>query len=294
MALRPVQLFSQDPGFIGDFSGVGAADIFNNVIAARVNRMEEQFAPPEEEEDALDDQSYLTPRDLFATTEEPRSYGAFMPISPESATSVPPPPRTSTPAPAPQTAEENYNAPVPGPRFDDPADFIFNSEARRGKDGKLQVYQPPSGDGGGAFEVAGITARYQPQEAAKLRDLIGAGRADEAEAYAKEFYRKRAAPFTGLTQDRGLQLQFADAVHHRGEGGLRRILQRATGSQSKDYGELIGTLSGRKDSLESFDRARREYEWEEVDRGRESRKKFRKGLENRFDKAAAAARQFRS
>ncbi len=290
MAIHPVELFSQDPGFIGDFSQIQPGEIFNRVIAARVNGLESRYAAPEpeEEEDALPppDIGGLTPRDLF----NPPGSQESLPLPAQQAPDIAPP------------MEENYNAPVlqarpqasGPPMAGDPADFIFNSEARRGPDGKLQVYQPPSGDGGGAFEVAGITARYQPQEAARLRDLINSGRSDEAEAEAKAFYRKRAAPFTAHTANKGLQLQLADAVHHRGEGGLRRILQRAAGSDSKDYATLIGSLSSRPDGLEAFDQARRAYEWEEVDRGRDSRKKFRKGLENRFDKAAAAARQFTS
>jgi hypothetical protein len=288
MALAPVQLFSPDPGFIGDFTKVPVADIFNNVIAARVNRMEQQFAPVEEDDgyddilpDAPPQRQAFSPLDLFGEAPaEDRGTGMFQA----------PPERPSAPAYA-GPAEEDYNAPTRGRSYADPADFIFESEARRGADGSLRVYQPPSGDGGGAYEIAGITARYQPKEAAELKALIDSGRSGEAEAKAKDFFRQRAAPFTGLTTNRGLQLQLADTVHHRGEGGLRRVLQRAAGSDSKDYGELISVLSGRPDGLDAFDRARRAYEWEEVDRGRESRKKFRKGLENRFNKAAAAARQ---
>ena len=36
------------------------------------------------------------------------------------------------------------------------AESILNFEARRDRQGRLQVYKLPSGDGGGAFEVAGI------------------------------------------------------------------------------------------------------------------------------------------
>src|ERR1700730_9046603 len=66
------------------------------------------------------------------------------------------------------------------------AESILNFEARRDKQGRLQVYKLPPGDGGGAFEVAGINERYHPQEAQHLADLISAGRYDEAEAAARE------------------------------------------------------------------------------------------------------------
>jgi hypothetical protein len=221
----------------------------------------------------------------------------------------------------PQEESVDYNAPVPGtnegyrsgvassdnappvtrdvpnqPQFvtkggKDPVDFIFNSEAQRDKAGRLKVYNPPSGDGGGAFEVAGITARYQPKEAAKLRDLIQQGKHKEAETYAKDFYRKRAEPFIKYTDKAGIQLQLADTVHHRGEGGLRRVLQRATGSNSKSYEDLIGQLNEDPKALDKFNRARVDYEMEEIDRGRASRQKFKKGLLNRFKNADIAARQ---
>lgn len=209
-----------------------------------------------------------------------------------------------------QPEEVDYNSPVvtegrldqpltttatmsetPPSKGSDPMDFIFNSEARRDKSGRLQIYNPPSGDGGGSFEVAGITARYQPKEAKHLKSLIEAGKNEEAEAYAKDFYRKRAKPFTKYASNEGLKLQLADTVHHRGEGGLRSILRRATGLKTKDYSELINTLDNDPKALDKFNRARVDYEMEEVDRGRASRQKFRKGLLNRFKNADAAARQ---
>lgn len=169
------------------------------------------------------------------------------------------------------------------------ADFTFQREARRDSQGNLRVYRPPEGDGGGSYEIAGITARYQPKEAARLKRLIESGNTAQAEREAKEFFRKRAEPFVSKTDDRGLQLQISDAVHHRGEGGLRRILQRATGSDSKSHAQLIRALDARPDALARFDKARRDYEWQEVDRGRASRRKFREGLSNRFSQANAAA-----
>jgi len=170
----------------------------------------------------------------------------------------------------------------------DPAEFTFKREARI-KEGKLAVFNPPSGDGGGSFEVAGITERFQPREARRLRGLIEQGRNDQAISEAKDFFRKRSAPFTKYAEQRGLQLQIADSVHHRGEGGLRRILQRATGSKSKSYQELIRELDSSPNALARFNRARVNYELQEIDRGRASRQKFRKGLINRFRSAHQAA-----
>jgi len=172
---------------------------------------------------------------------------------------------------------------------EDFASFTFEREAQRDSKGRLKVFTPPSGDGGGAFEVAGITAKFQPKEAARLKSLIEAGNHDQAEREAKAFYAKRAAPFIKHTNNEGIKLQLADTVHHRGEGGLRKILQKATGSSSKSHAQLISSLSNDPKALSKFNKARNDYEWNEIDRGRASRKKFRKGLQNRFNKAHQAA-----
>lgn len=173
----------------------------------------------------------------------------------------------------------------------DAADFTFNREARLDSKGRLKVYNPPSGDGGGAFEVAGITARYQREEATRLRSLIQQGKHEQAKSEAKAFFRKRAEPFTKYAKQQGLQLQLADTVHHRGEGGLRRVLQRATGSKSKSYATLIRQLDSDPEALGKFNKARVDYELIEIDRGRSSRKRFKEGLLNRFAAANKEAQK---
>ena len=261
-----------------DFSGVPVAEIFNQSVVARSQAMEREMPLDEPQSPAG-----FTPQTLFNPDR-----GADLFEMPRQSTTPAPAAPSQTPGVYP--AMENYDAPfaaAPGR----PEDFIFESEARRDEKGRLMAYVPPAGDAGGAFEVAGITARYQPKEAARLKALLDAGQTDQAEAEAKDFYRRRAAPFTRFTDNPGLQLQLADTVHHRGEGGLRRVLQRATGSSEKDYQQLIGALSSDPAALDKFNAARQSYEWEEVDRGRASRKKFRQGLQNRFNKADAAARR---
>jgi hypothetical protein len=291
MAIKRAELFSPDPAHAFDFEPVAPSAIFNQGLMPRFNAFAQQWAPEEE-----------TPEMSSAVQQDPPQRRAMPPIfdseeetqiAPRQpaarSTGIPADPVTGNPV-SPQTPDVDYSAAV-SDTYQDPADFVFQSEARM-KNGKLQVYAPPSGDGGGAYEVAGITARYQPKEAARLKALIDEGRNDEAAAAARDFYRQRAAPFTRYTDNKGIQLQITDTVHHRGEGGLRSILQRATGSDTKSYQQLVTELSARPDALDAFHKARQDYEWEEVDRGRASREKFRKGLQNRFNKANAAARQF--
>lgn len=289
MAIKAAELFSVDPAHAFDFAPVAPAEIFNRGLAPRVNQLFNDFMPEDvDQPEAAAPSSYASAEAAF--TPEQDSFLTPQQIPSE----LPPDPTGSVASPiAPEEETPDFSTPI-SERYDDPADFTFGVEAQRDSKGRLSVYAPPSGDGGGAFEVAGITAKHQPEEAARLRDMVNAGKTQEAEAAAKQFYRQRAAPYVRYTGNPGLQLQIADSVHHRGEGGLRRILQRATGSDAKDYEELIGALNEAPDPLNAFHSARQDYEWEEVDRGRSSRKKFRKGLQNRFNKANAAARQLLS
>ena len=262
-----------------DFSGVPVAEIFNGSVVARSQAMERE-APEESSEPGG-----FTPKSLF----DPERGADLFSMPKQSNSPAPGAARSSVPGEYPDMGI--YDAPL-GSAPSSPEDFIFQSEARRDGKGRLRVYSPPSGDGGGSFEVAGITSRFQPKEAARLKALVESGQTDQAEAEAKDFYRRRAAPFVRFTENKGVQFQVSDIVHHRGEGGLRRVLQRATMSDSKDYGELIGELNNMSDPLDALNAARQDYEWEEVERGQAARKKFRPGLQNRFNKADAAARRF--
>ena len=66
----------------------------------------------------------------------------------------------------------------------DIARAIVGFEARRDKQGRIAIYKLPPGDGGGAFEVAGICDRYHPHEAEQLAQLIRDGKHAEAETRA--------------------------------------------------------------------------------------------------------------
>lgn len=275
--IKAAEFFSSDPGKIADFSKIPVAQIFNGSVLARAQNFEREMSPPAEPEPSAS----VSPQTLFA----PESGADLFEMPRQSAA-----PQASTEPGVYPSMQENYDAPLPAGGPTDPAEFTFGVEARRDKQGRLRVYSPPSGDSGGAFEIAGITSRFQPKEAARLRQLVESGQSDVAEAEAKDFYRRRAAPFIGFTENKGIQFQVSDIVHHRGEGGLRRVLQRAAMSDDKDYGKLIAELNNMSDPLGALHAARQDYEWEEVEKGQAERKKFRQGLQNRFNKADAAAR----
>lgn len=67
------------------------------------------------------------------------------------------------------------------------AQWTLDMEARRDAKGRLVVYPLPAGDGGGAFEVAGINERYHPQMANRLKRLIEQGDHAQAEIEARDY-----------------------------------------------------------------------------------------------------------
>mgnify|MGYP001578805206 CR=1 FL=1 len=171
------------------------------------------------------------------------------------------------------------------------AKAIIDFEARR-ENGKLAVYRLPANDGGGSYEVAGINDRYHPEQAAKLKALIEAGRHDEAERSVADYlvnYTKAAA---GWTEHAGVEFYLRDSIFNRGPKGAARILQRGLGIE--DDGEVGPTTRAAMakltpDELLTKLRAGREnYERQVVG----FRANFWKGLNNRWDKALVKARAF--
>ncbi len=162
---------------------------------------------------------------------------------------------------------------------------IVQFEGRRDKEGHLRVYLLPAGDGGGRYEVAGINDRYHPQEAARLRALIEAGRYDEAEAYATEVIADYTDVVAKWTTVPGIEAYLRDCAFNRGPGGAAKILQIALGVHV-DGGvgpETLGAMrEAEKDPAKLFAKlraAREQYELRVAGR----REKFWKGLVNRWD-----------
>lgn len=172
---------------------------------------------------------------------------------------------------------------------------IVRFEARRDERDRIKVYHLPAIDGGGAFEVAGINVRYHRDQAWALRRLVEAGRHAEAEDLACEYiaqYTDRAAAWCS---NAGVEFYLRDCVFNRGPTGAARILQRALrvhvdgliGSQTLAAvaaAEAAGPLA----LLLKLREAREAYEREVVG----IRPKFKRGLENRWNKALEVAKTF--
>jgi len=176
----------------------------------------------------------------------------------------------------------------------------------RFRDGKLQVYKLPAGDGGGAYEVAGINQKYHPKKAAELKALIDAGKNEEAERAAALYivdYTDGVLKFFPSSEyaERNPHVEFLlrDSSFNRGLKGAATILQIALGVPTDG---VIGPVSRSafKRALDddpngcavAITAARETYErtsypWKQGKRDESS--KFWRGLANRWDKAHSSA-----
>ena len=178
----------------------------------------------------------------------------------------------------------------------------------RYQNGKLQVYNLPAGDGGGAYEVAGINDRYHPSMAAKLKRLIDNGEhikaEQEASAYIEEYTRPVLKFFPdAASADDNPEIEFVlrDTAFNRGMKGAATVLQIALGMSKIDgvvgpatKAEFTKQLKdpGRVNVLRRLTQARETYErnsyaWKKSSRDETS--KFWKGLSSRWSKAHQVA-----
>ena len=172
------------------------------------------------------------------------------------------------------------------------ATSILNFEARRDAKGRLRVYNLPPRDGGGRYEVAGINERYDPEEAAKLRDMLNAGQYDAAEREAAEYIAKYTDVVAKWTTVPSIEAYLRDCTFNRGPGGAAKILQMALGvtvdggvgpetraalrKAEKDPAKLLAAMRVARERYELGVAGRREEFW--------------KGLVNRWDNSLAFAR----
>jgi Gas vesicle protein len=107
---------------------------------------------------------------------------------------------------------------------------IVDFEARRDAAGHLMVYHPPTGDGGGAYEVAGINVRYNRSTATTLAGLIGRQRFEEAERLATDFIARNTDCAASWTDVPAVEFYLRDCVFNRGATGGARICNGCSAS----------------------------------------------------------------
>jgi hypothetical protein len=169
---------------------------------------------------------------------------------------------------------------------------IIDWEARRDSAGHLAVYQLPSNDGGGTYEVAGINERYDPVALKKIVALLNAKKWQEAEDEAARYIVSNTDAAASWTNDLGVEFYLRDCIFNRGARGAARILQRAVGVT--DDG-IIGPITKRAilkftpgDLLLKLRAARENYERNVVG----YRANFWAGLVNRWNAQLMTAQEF--
>ena len=158
-------------------------------------------------------------------------------------------------------------------------------EARKDKQGNVQVYKLPAGDMGGNFEVAGINDKYHPDAFKRISSLPAQERAQAAAQYVKEY----TSPFVSkLPQE--VQPFAQDLAFNRGMGGATKYIQQGLNTLGQkvavDGGLGPKTLAAinqvdPKALMRAASQAQLEDEYRMAQRN-PARKKFIGGLESRI------------
>jgi len=171
---------------------------------------------------------------------------------------------------------------------------IVDLEASRDAAGHLMISDPPGESGGGAYEIAGINARYNRATAKRLYGLIGRQRFEEAEQLATDFIARKTDCAASWTDVPAIEFYLRDCVFNRGANGAALILQRALGVDlDGKVGPVTRTAAAAADPADLLTRlrkAREQYERDKVHR--DERSKLWAGLADRWDKAITIAERY--
>jgi len=158
-------------------------------------------------------------------------------------------------------------------------------EARKDKQGNVQVYKLPAGDMGGNFEVAGINDKYHPDAFKRISSLPAQERAQAAAQYVKEY----TSPFVSKLPQ-AVQPFAQDLAFNRGMGGATKYIQQGLNTLGQKVAVDGGLGSKTLQAINQVDpkalmraasQAQLEDEYRMAQRN-PARKKFIGGLENRI------------
>ena len=161
----------------------------------------------------------------------------------------------------------------------------INFEARKDKQGNVQVYKLPAGDMGGNFEVAGINDKYHPDAFKRISSLPAQERTQAAAQYVKEY----TSPFVSKLPE-AVQPFAQDLAFNRGMGGATKYIQQVLNALGQkvavDGGLGPKTLQAinqvePKALMRAASQAQLEDEYRMAQRN-PARKKFIGGLESRI------------
>jgi len=176
--------------------------------------------------------------------------------------------------------QEKLTGPVAPTGLYEAAASTVEMEGRKDKDGNLAVYELPSGDYGGSYEVAGINNKFHPEMAEQLKNMAPPERRPAAAAYIVEY----TSPLTSKLPE-PYRPFFQDLAFNRGMGGATRFLQRALGVP--DDGALgpktLAALEGKDPTEVMKGVSVEQWAYEKSLAARDpSRNKFLPGLQNRI------------
>ena len=182
-------------------------------------------------------------------------------------------------------AENPQPQPQPGSAFSrsQMAQWIVNQEARRDAQGRLKVYHLPANDGGGRFEVAGISERYDTTKCLQLVAMLNAGQHAAAEREAAQYIASKTDAAASWTRLPAAELFLRDTIFNRGLGGATKILQMALGgvARSQIATAILEAEQNPRNFIQRLRAAREQYEWKVVGR----RANLVAGLINRWNHA---------
>jgi hypothetical protein len=173
---------------------------------------------------------------------------------------------------------------------------IIKSEARVDKNGNLVTYRPPANDGGGAYEVAGFTEKYNKKEAQALMAAPPDQRRAMAEGFAAEKTKNANSWVTNGNKASKYVVQ--DTIFHRGDGGAAQMIKMSVGNPAYNSNGKLATSAKLTSSdiakfnsmspqqqISSLTAARKTYESKVVG----VRPNLQKGLYNRFNNTQTTA-----
>lgn len=158
-------------------------------------------------------------------------------------------------------------------------------EARKDKQGNVQVYKLPEGDMGGNFEVAGINDKYHPEAFKTISSLPPQDRAQAAAKYVTQYTQ----PFVSKLPQ-AIQPFAQDMAFNRGAGGATKYLQQGLNTLGMnvkvDGGMGPQTLAAinqvdNRALMQAASKAQLDDEYRMAQRN-PARKKFIGGLESRI------------
>lgn len=158
-------------------------------------------------------------------------------------------------------------------------------EARKDKQGNVDVYKLPAGDMGGSYEVAGINDKYHPEAFKRISALPAPERRGAAAKYIVEY----TSPIVSKLPQ-AIQPFAQDMVFNRGPGGATRYLQqglknlglnvRVDGALGPETIRALGQIQPSA-IMQEASKAQLSDEYTKAYRNPE-RKQFIPGLENRI------------